>query len=147
MSNQWYNPYDQNIQWGEGLSEMLPGLLEMIKGGGLSKIFGGGRPKTGNQPTQYQGMGQQNTGPVGAGGEGTGNMGQLMGDIMGGGGPMGMMGSPGGGTPTMNLQGGSPAQFGSRQNAPATAGAGMKNGMTPEMEMMLAEFLKSLGLG
>ena len=148
MANNWYNPYDSGIQWGEGIAGILtqfgPQIRELLGIGGGKK---GGRPKPGNQPTQYQGMGQQNTGPVGAGGEGTGNMGQLMGDIMGGGGPMGMMGSPGGGTPTMNFQGGSPAQFGSRQNAPATAGAGMKNGMTPEMEMMLAEFLKSLGLG
>ena len=164
MSNSFYNPYDSGIQWGDGIADFVEQNRDM-----LMSIFGGGGSKRvkGITPTGSQAMGQPNMGPIGAGGGGMGNQDQLMGDIMGGGGPMGMMGSPGGGSPSMNFQGGSPAQFGSQQNAPGAprrpqmggggggigstiSHAGASAGMTPEMEQMVAQLMQALaqaGLG
>jgi hypothetical protein len=123
MSNPWYNPYDSGIQWGEGIADFVGRNKDM-----LMKIFGGGgggRPKPGNQETQYQGMGQQNTGPIGAGGEGMGNQGQLMGDIRGGG-----FGS------------GSPAQYAGMQQGGAQSGQ-----MTPEMKQLMMAIMEAMKSG
>ena len=56
MSNGFYNPYDQNIQWGEGLAEILPGLLKKITGMGGKKSGG---PAIGGQGMGFQGGGAQ----------------------------------------------------------------------------------------
>lgn len=143
MSNSFYNPYDQNIQWGEGIADFIEQNRDM-----LMSIFGGGGNKRvkGNQPTGPQAMGQPNMGPVGGGiAE---DQGQLMGDIMGGGAPMGMMGSPGGGSPTMNFQGGSPAQFGGGQGQGMGGGTAIGQtglpAMDPEQQKRVAWIMQQI---
>lgn len=67
MANNWYNPYDSGVQWGDGISQLIMAnkdkILELIgMGGGKG---GGGRVK--------RGAGPATSSPIGAGGEGFGD--------------------------------------------------------------------------
>jgi len=69
MANNWYNPYDSGIQWGEGIAGILTAnkdkIMQILGIGGDGGGGGGGKKKQGAATPGGQGMGFQGGGAQG----------------------------------------------------------------------------------
>jgi hypothetical protein len=120
MANDWYNPYDSGIQWGDGIAQLIEAnkdkILQLIGMGGGGK-GGGGRVQ--------QGGGPATSSPIGAGGEGYGDPQKNISSDLN--------------TGFTGQQSGSPAGYVQAQ--------GQQGQMTPEMQKIIAAIMQAMSQG
>lgn len=130
MANNWYNPYDSGIQWGDGIAQLVEANKEKILG--LIGMGGGGK---GGGRVQ-QGGGPATSSPIGAGGEGYGDPQKNISSYLN--------------TGFSGQQSGSPAGYvqaqGQMGQMPGMGQQGQGQ-MSPEMQKILAAIMQAMSQG